>query len=133
MKKLNIILNIIIVSFVGAFIGYGIYTVWDYKTHPELYVVQSTPWYTSILLYGIFTIIVLLICVVIKVIINHKFKQGNKAAWPIGSCGGTDSEEESLQNYGSCCHMLANSWCCWRITSYRKHEPREFTSIVHKN
>lgn len=77
MKRLNIILNIIIVAFVGAFIGHGIYTVRDFKTHPELYVVQSAPWYTSILLYGAFTIIVLLICVMIKVIINNKCKQGS--------------------------------------------------------
>lgn len=43
--------------------------------HPELYVVQSAPWYTSILIYGVLTIILLLICIVIKVIINHKSKQ----------------------------------------------------------
>ena len=52
-----------------------VYTVWDFKTHPELYVVQSAPWYTSILIYGVLTIILLLICIVIKVIINHKSKQ----------------------------------------------------------
>ena len=75
MKKINIILNIIIMAFVGAFIGHGVYTVWDFKTHPELYFVQSAPWYTSILIYGVFTIILLLICIVIKVIVNHKSKQ----------------------------------------------------------
>ena len=77
MKKINIILNIIIMAFVGAFIGHGVYTVWDFKIHPELYLVQSAPWYTSILICGASTTIVLLICVVIKIIINHKFKQGN--------------------------------------------------------
>ena len=76
MKK-SIILNIFIAVFIGVFIGHGVYTVWDFKTHPELYVVQSAPWYTSILIYGVFTIILLLICIVIKVIINHKYKQRN--------------------------------------------------------
>ena len=75
MKKINIIINIFIAVFIGVFIGHGVYTVWDFKTHPELYVVQSAPWYTSILIYGVLTIILLLICIVIKVIINHKSKQ----------------------------------------------------------
>ncbi|MDO4331274.1 MAG: hypothetical protein Q4C58_01140 [Eubacteriales bacterium] len=85
MKKLNTILNIIMGTCVGVFIGHGIYIVWDFKTHPELYAMQSAPWYTSILIYGVFTIIVLLICVAIKIIINHISKQRNlkKLSQPI--------------------------------------------------
>ncbi len=75
MKKLNTFLNIIMGAFIGVFIGHGIYTDWDFKTYPELYAIQSAPWYTSILMYGAFTIIALLICVAIKVIINRKAKQ----------------------------------------------------------
>lgn len=41
LKKLNHILNIIIGSFVGIFIGHGIYVIWDYKTYPGLYAMQS--------------------------------------------------------------------------------------------
>ena len=36
MKKINIIINIFIAVFIGVFIGHGVYTVWDFKTHPEL-------------------------------------------------------------------------------------------------
>ena len=75
MKRLNTILNTIIGAFVGVFIGHGFYTVWNYKTHPELYAMQSAPWYTSILVYGVFTIVVLVICFVIKAIIKHKQKK----------------------------------------------------------
>lgn len=75
MKRLNTILNTIIGAFVGVFIGHGIYVVWNYKTCPKLYAMQSTPWYTSILVYGAFTIVVFLICFVIKVIIKHKQKK----------------------------------------------------------
>lgn len=75
MKKLNYILNIIIGAFVGAFIGHGIYVYWDFKTHPDLYAVRSAPWYTSILVYGVFTIAMLLVCFVIKAIIKHKQKK----------------------------------------------------------
>ncbi len=75
MKRLNTIFNTIIGAFVGAFIGYGIYVVWTFKTHPELYTMQSTPWYTSILAYGIFTFTVLLVCIVMKALIKHRAKK----------------------------------------------------------
>ena len=74
MKKLNTIVNTIIGAFVSAFIGHGIYVVWNFKTYPELYAMQSAPWYTSILVYGAFTIVVLLICFVIKAISKRKQK-----------------------------------------------------------
>ncbi|MBO5281984.1 MAG: hypothetical protein J6B43_02470 [Lachnospiraceae bacterium] len=77
MKKLNHILNIIIGAFGGAFIGHGIYIVWDFKTNPKLYAMQSAPWYTSILVYGVFTLVVLLVCIVIKAIIRHKQKKAD--------------------------------------------------------
>ena len=72
MKKLNNILNIVMGSFVGVFIGRGIYVLWDFKTHPGLYAMQSAPWYTSILVHGAFMLVVLLICFVIKAIIKYK-------------------------------------------------------------
>ena len=75
MKKMNIFLNTMMITFVGFFIGHGIYEVWKFKIHPELYVTQSAPWYTSILFYGALTLITLLVCVVIKVIIKRKDKK----------------------------------------------------------
>lgn len=75
MKKINSILNIIIGSFIGVFIGHGIYVFWDYKTHPDLYVMQSAPWYTSILVYGIFTIVVLIVAILTKLIIRRTLKR----------------------------------------------------------
>lgn len=72
MKKHNNILNIVIGLFVGVFIGYGIYMICDYKAHPGLYDMQSAPWYTNILVYGIFTIVILLIAIIIKLIIRKK-------------------------------------------------------------
>ena len=75
LKKLNWILNIIIGAFVGVFIGRGIYVFWDFKVHPDLYAMQSAPWYTSILLYGIVTAVVLVIAIIVKLIIRQKLKQ----------------------------------------------------------
>jgi len=74
LKKINRILNIIIESFIGVFIGHGIYVFWDYKTHPGLYAMQSAPWYTSILVYGLFTIVVLIVGIIIKLIIWLRLK-----------------------------------------------------------
>ena len=74
-NRLNRILNIIMGSVVGVFIGYGIYSVWDYKTHPGLYAMQSAPWYTSILVCGVFAAVVLLFGMILKLIIR---KSGDK-------------------------------------------------------
>ena len=74
MKRLNAVLNTVAVAFICAFIGYGIYVALDFKAHPELYNVQSAPWYMSILLYGICTVAVMLTCFWIKTIIKHKQK-----------------------------------------------------------
>lgn len=70
MKKVNQILNIIIGSFIGVFIGYAIYVVWNYKTHPEFYAMQSAPWYTGILVYGMFTVILEVVCLITKLFIR---------------------------------------------------------------
>lgn len=75
LKKINSILNIIIGSFIGVFIGHGIYVFGDYKTHPDLYAMQSAPWYTSILVYGLFTIVVLIVGIIIKLIIRLRLKE----------------------------------------------------------
>lgn len=72
LKKLNHVLNIIVGSFVGIFLGHGIYVFWDYKTHPVLYAMESAPWYTSILLYGLFTLMVFVMAMIAKFIIRKK-------------------------------------------------------------
>lgn len=72
MKKLNNILNIIMGSVAGVFVGMSVYQCYDYYAHPGLYELTSAPWYTSILVHGVVTVTVLLICVIIKVIIKFK-------------------------------------------------------------
>ena len=76
LKKLNQITNITIGSFVGVFIGCGIYVFWDYKKHPDLYAMQSAPWYTSIFVYGIVMLIFVTLAVIVKLIIRKKMKEG---------------------------------------------------------
>lgn len=74
LKKINNILNIVVGAFIGVFIGHGIYVFWDYKAHPDLYAMQSAPWYTGILVYLIFTIVLLAAAIMIKLIIRRKLK-----------------------------------------------------------
>ena len=75
LKKLNRICNAVIGAFIGVFIGNVIYTLWDFKTHPDLYAVQSAPWYTGILINGIVTVVIVAIAVIIKLIARQKQKQ----------------------------------------------------------
>ena len=49
---MNCFLNIVIGSFIGVFIGFGIYKFWHFKTIQILYAMQSAPWYTELLLDG---------------------------------------------------------------------------------
>ncbi|MEG0854806.1 MAG: hypothetical protein RSF82_13095 [Angelakisella sp.] len=72
LKKVNDILNIVMGSFVGVTIGHSIYKYLNYRKYPDLYAMQSAPWYSSILLYFGFTVVVLLICSIVKIIIKQK-------------------------------------------------------------
>jgi len=72
LKKLNYHLNILMGSCCGMFLGKSACVLWDYKTHPGLYAMCSTPWYTSIQVYGAATAVVLLVGIVVKIIIRKK-------------------------------------------------------------
>ena len=72
LKKLDLILNIVMGSFIGVFLSHWAYTFWDYRTHPALYASWSAPWYTSVQIYGVLTAILLAIAVAIKLVIRKK-------------------------------------------------------------
>lgn len=78
MKKLNTILNRIMGAFIGVFIGHGIYVTWNHKAHPELYAMQSAPWYTSILVYGGFTLALLAVWALLKLVLRYWAKKSDK-------------------------------------------------------
>jgi len=88
LKKLNGILNVLVSSFIGAFAGHVIYVCLNYRTHPQVYDMQSAPWYAGILhnriqerillskfYYGIFTTVPLIIAIIIKLFLWRKLKQ----------------------------------------------------------
>ena len=74
LRKLNCFLNIVIGSFIGVFIGFGFYKFWHFKTYPNLYAMQSAPWYTELLLDGAMVVVVVAVCIILKLIIWKKLK-----------------------------------------------------------
>ena len=74
LRKLNCFLNIVIGSFIGVFIGFGIYKFWHFKTYSNLYVMQSAPWYTELLLDGAMVAVGVVVCIVLKLVIWRKLK-----------------------------------------------------------
>ena len=77
--KLNSFLNCVIGAFIGVFIAESISTYWDFKTHPpQIYEVTSAPWYTSIILFGIITLTIILVALVMKFIIRKEIRKNEK-------------------------------------------------------
>lgn len=76
-KQLRTILNIIMGSSVGVFLGHALWQWRDYKAHPQIYGLQSAPWYTSILVYGAVTLGVLLAAAICKALLKRGADQDN--------------------------------------------------------
>lgn len=74
LKKLNQIINIIMGLFSSIYISHVIYVFWYYKAYPDLYPMQSAPWYISIFVYSIVMLILLTIAVIGKMVIGKKMK-----------------------------------------------------------
>jgi len=74
LEWLNKVLNSVIGSSIGVFIGHSIYKYFDYINHPDLYEIQSAPWYTSIQIYGLVLALIVFIAIIIKFLIKKKIR-----------------------------------------------------------
>lgn len=74
-KRLNKIINIIMALVFAAYVVYGLCSALWYKTHPEIYAMQSAPWYTGILIWAVICSAVLLICLIVKLILRLNKKK----------------------------------------------------------
>ena len=74
MKKIYNNLNILLWVFIGVFIGSSIYKYYDYKTHLDLYAMTSAPWYLSIQINAVFTLIIEVVILMSMWIIKKKMK-----------------------------------------------------------
>lgn len=74
MKQLYYFLKIVLWCFIGVFMGSSIYQFYDYRTYPDLYAMQSAPWYLSIEIRGIFTAVIVIVIFIIMRIVKKKIK-----------------------------------------------------------
>ena len=72
MKKAYLFLKITIGCVIGAFAGTSIYQCVDYSMHKDLYMLRSAPWYLSIQINALFTIVIVTILLVIMYILKKK-------------------------------------------------------------
>lgn len=71
LQKVNRLLTILMLSLIGVFLGYSIYTCADCRAHPGLYELYSAPWYTPILLCGACVLALLAVLLAAKLVIRH--------------------------------------------------------------
>ena len=72
MKKMNTILNILMGSFFGVFLGDLITNYRNYRQFHEIYdATNSAPWYYGSLTSLMLFIAIVVVCVVIKLIIHY--------------------------------------------------------------
>ena len=55
MKRLYAIMKIFLGCSIGVFLGSCIYRYLDFKARPDLYAMQSVPWYLGLEIQGLFT------------------------------------------------------------------------------
>ena len=75
--KINRTLTLVIVAFLGAFIGHSLYLTLDYHARPALYAMNSAPWYTAILVTGVLTALIALTLLFAKWIVQYLRKKMN--------------------------------------------------------
>lgn len=73
-KKLNSGLNCLMGCVLVVLIGTTLYTYWDYRARPGLYISYSAPWYTGPLLHAAVTAAVIAAALLIKLAIRKKLK-----------------------------------------------------------
>lgn len=73
-RTLEIILRAIIVASIVLFIGAFIYRYTDYKQHPDIYMINSAPWYVGLQIQGVLTLLIDAVCLIILVVMRRKPK-----------------------------------------------------------
>ena len=75
MKRLYSILKTLLGCLIGVLAGSSLYRCWDYAQRPELYAMDSAPWYGQSLLWGTVTVVVAAILLIVLKILKHKMKE----------------------------------------------------------
>ena len=72
MKCLYSILKTFLGCLIGVFAGSSFYRYWDYAQRPELYAMDSAPWYCQILLSGTVTAVIAALLLIVLKILKRK-------------------------------------------------------------
>ena len=71
-KRLKWLLQVMMGSTVGLYLGYALWLWMDYRQNPGYYAFQSAPWYTGLLLHGLIAGAALMLELVIFLWIRKK-------------------------------------------------------------
>ena len=72
MKRLYSTLKIFLGCLIGLFAGSSLYRCRDYAQRPELYAMDSAPWYCQILLTGALTAVIAAILLIVLKMLKRK-------------------------------------------------------------
>ena len=64
--KINRMLNLVIIAFVGAFAAHSLYHFINHLARPQQYIVDSAPWYASILANGLISALIVILLLLAK-------------------------------------------------------------------
>ena len=101
MKKLNNLLNVMMGSFFGVFVGRSIHAYWFYKTHPDIYVHFSSPWYTDIIFYALVSGVIIVALLIAKFFIKRKMLKDIKTLDETDINAEKNSEVASFNSKGN--------------------------------
>jgi len=74
--KAKKILNIVLGSSVGVYIGMVLWRVLDYLMNKEIYMSYSAPWYTSIIVISVFWGTVIFVELIALLLVKRKLSSG---------------------------------------------------------
>ena len=73
--KINRLLSLVIIAFVGAFVAHSIYHVIHYLISPQLHILGSAPWYAAILANAFLIALIVIALLAIKGIVVHLYRR----------------------------------------------------------
>lgn len=74
-KRCYAVLRIVMWSVIGVFIGGSLYKWYDYKTHPDLYAMQSAPWYVGIEISALCTAAIVMVMLIMMWAIRKRISK----------------------------------------------------------
>ena len=74
MKKINIFLNVLICTSLGLWMIRAMLSYINYTRHVELFATNGWSWYDDVLIWGNYTIPIIIVCLIAKILICKKIK-----------------------------------------------------------